>query len=75
VVEPGDSEQLARQISLAVAMDRSALTRMGLLGREYALAHFSTEACLPKVIGVLEGAIKAVPRSSNGARTNRSQRF
>jgi len=75
VVEPGDSEQLARQISLAVAMDRSALTRMGLLGREYALTHFSTEACLPKVIGVLEGAMKAVPRSSNGARTNRSQRF
>jgi glycosyltransferase involved in cell wall biosynthesis len=62
VAEPGDHEKLAKQINLAACMDRSVLARMGLLGREYALNHFSTETCLPKVIGVLEKAMKTTPR-------------
>jgi glycosyltransferase involved in cell wall biosynthesis len=69
VVEPGDTGQLARQMSVAAATDRSILTRMGSLGREYALAHFSTEACLPRVIGVLEQAIGTRRRDSTGPET------
>ncbi len=69
VVEPGDAGLLARQMSLVAASDRSILARMGLLGRKYALAHFSTEACLPRVIGVLEQAMRTKRRDSTGAET------
>jgi glycosyltransferase involved in cell wall biosynthesis len=74
VVEPGDTGQLARQMSVAAAMDRSVLTRMGSLGREYALAHFSTEACMPKVIGVLEKAMRAKRPNSTAPETHLGQR-
>lgn len=58
VVEPGESEELVRQLGIIVAMERSELTRMGLLGRQYALTHFSTEACLPKLVAVIENATR-----------------
>jgi glycosyltransferase involved in cell wall biosynthesis len=58
VVEPGESEELVRQLEIIVAMERSKLTRMGLLGRQYALTHFSTEACLPKLVAVIENAAR-----------------
>jgi glycosyltransferase involved in cell wall biosynthesis len=58
VVEPGESEELVRQLGIIVAMERSKLTRMGLLGRQYALTHFSTEACLPKLVAVIENAAR-----------------
>jgi glycosyltransferase involved in cell wall biosynthesis len=74
VVEPGDAGQLARQMSVVAAMDRSVLTRMGSLGRKYALAHFSTEACLPKVIGVLEKAMRGKRRNSSGKEICQGQR-
>jgi hypothetical protein len=48
----------------AALMDRPELARMGLLGRKYALAHFSTEACLPEAIGVMEKAMGAKRRIS-----------
>jgi len=64
VVEPGDSEQLAKRMRAAALMDRPELARMGLLGRKYALAHFSTEACLPEAIGVMEKAMGAKRRIS-----------
>ncbi len=56
VVEPGDSGALAQQLGAIVAMERLQLTQMGLLGRQYALTHFSTEACLPKLVAVVENA-------------------
>jgi glycosyltransferase involved in cell wall biosynthesis len=74
VVEPGDTGQLARQMSLAAAMDRSVLTRMGSLGREYALAHFSTEVCMPRVIGVLENAMSATRPYSSAPETHLEER-
>jgi len=74
VVEPGDAGQLARQMSVAAATDRPMLKRMGLLGREYALANFSTEACLPRVIGVLEQAMRTKRRNSTGPETCLDQR-
>jgi glycosyltransferase involved in cell wall biosynthesis len=56
VIEPGDSEALTYQLGAASAMERVELTRMGSLGREYALAHFSTEVSLPKLATVVERA-------------------
>lgn len=73
VVEPGDTAELAKQMSVAAAMDRSALMRIGMLGREYALAHFSTEACLPKVIGVIEKAMLGERRKSPGKEARQGQ--
>ena len=73
VVEPGAPEQLSRQMSAVMAMDRSVLAHMGSLGREYALAHFSTEVCLPKVIGVIEQALTA-KQNLTGAQTYPGQR-
>ena len=35
-----------------------------MLGRNYALTHFSTKTCLPKVIEVLEKAISGKRRDS-----------
>jgi colanic acid biosynthesis glycosyl transferase WcaI len=54
VAEPGDHEALAQQIGIIATLDRSELARMGSLGRRYALTHFSTEACLPRLIAVVE---------------------
>jgi glycosyltransferase involved in cell wall biosynthesis len=56
VVEPGDPAALQRQLEMAAGIERSELTRMGALGREYVLAHFSTEACLPKLAALMEKA-------------------
>ena len=70
VVEPGNAGQLARQMGVVAAMDRSVLTRMGSLGRKYALAHFSTEACMPEVVGVLEKAMRAKRPNSTGPETH-----
>lgn len=58
VVEPGDSDALARQLRAITVMDRLDLARKGALGREYALTHFSAEFCLPKLITVVEGAVR-----------------
>jgi glycosyltransferase involved in cell wall biosynthesis len=68
VVEPGDVEQLVNCIRTAAAMDRPALNRMGALGRAYALAHFSTEACLPRMVALLESTMRAArPKSTTSA--------
>lgn len=56
VVEPGDPAQLASRMAAAMALGPPELDRMGALGRQYALARFSTQACLPSVIHVLENA-------------------
>jgi glycosyltransferase involved in cell wall biosynthesis len=58
VVEPGDSVALAQQLGIVAAMERSELARIGLLGRQYALTHLSTEACLPKLVAVVENAAR-----------------
>jgi glycosyltransferase involved in cell wall biosynthesis len=54
VVEPDRPDLLAAQIRRVMAIDASEFFRRGLAGRQYALANFSKEACLPKVIDILE---------------------
>jgi colanic acid biosynthesis glycosyl transferase WcaI len=56
VAEPGAHEALANQIIAVAALDRLELTRIGSLGRQYALTHFSAEVCLPRLIAVVESA-------------------
>lgn len=63
VVDTNAPEALARQIRAIVSMERSLLVQMGALGREYALREFTSEACLPKLVDVLEGAANLTPRS------------
>ena len=58
-VEPEDADGLEQLFRTILPLESSELTRMGALGREYALAHFSTEACLPRLVTVLENAAKA----------------
>jgi glycosyltransferase involved in cell wall biosynthesis len=57
VVEPGDGEQFARQLRIIISLDRSKLTHMGAMGRKYALACFSTEACLSKLVAAVENLL------------------
>lgn len=58
-VAPGDPDDLEQLFRTILHLESSDLARMGSLGREYALAHFSTEACLPRLVTVLENAAKA----------------
>ncbi len=62
VIEPGNSQALSRQLVFIGGLGRSELTRMGTLGREYALTHFSTEACLPRLAAIVESV--AVPEAT-----------
>jgi glycosyltransferase involved in cell wall biosynthesis len=56
VIPPGDSDGLSLQLEVCGSLGRPELARMGALGREYALTNFSTEACLPKLVAVVESA-------------------
>lgn len=56
VVSPDDPEALAAKIEEIRLLERSALDEMGARGREYALACFTKEANLPKVIQILKEA-------------------
>lgn len=56
LVEPDDSNMLGTKIREVMSMDRDALKRRGEAGREFALANFTREACLPKVISIIEQA-------------------
>ena len=56
VVEPDDSRMLATKIREVMAMDPAELERRGEAGREFALANFTREVCLPKVISIIEQA-------------------
>lgn len=55
-IEPDQPELLAAQISQVATMDASELMRRGQAGREFALKHLTREACLPRVIHILERA-------------------
>lgn len=57
-VSPGDVEALLQLLKKNRSLDRAELARMGDMGREYALAHFSTDACLPRLIAVIKNAVK-----------------
>lgn len=57
-VAPGDADGLEQLFRIILHLKSSELARMGSLGRQYALAHFSTEACLPRLVTVIENAVK-----------------
>lgn len=57
---PDRPDLLAQEIHKVMALDEDVLDRLGQAGRSYALAHFTRETCLPRLIGVLEAAA-AVP--------------
>ena len=54
VLPPAAAEQLAATLSEFQAMTEAERNRMGRSGREYALAHFSANVCLPRILAVLE---------------------
>jgi glycosyltransferase involved in cell wall biosynthesis len=54
VVEPDRPDLLAAQIKRVMDIDANELSQRGLAGRQYALANFSKEVCLPRVIDILD---------------------
>ena len=58
VIPPDDRELLARKVEELAGLPEQMLMGMGLAGRQYALQNFTTEICLPKVIGIIEMAAR-----------------
>jgi colanic acid biosynthesis glycosyl transferase WcaI len=56
VVPPERPDLLAQRIRNVMDLDPHLLDRLGQAGRSYALVHFTREACLPRLIHVLEAA-------------------
>ena len=54
VVETDRPDLLAEKIEEVMRLDPAELQRRGVMGRDYALQYFANEACLPKVIKILE---------------------
>jgi len=55
-VSPDDPDELAKAICRIMLVDSAELVRMGHAGREFFLAHYAADVCLPKVIHILEQA-------------------
>ena len=49
VVEPDDFSEIAQKFNEILLLPNSKLIDIGLLGREYALAHFTKKANLPEL--------------------------
>jgi glycosyltransferase involved in cell wall biosynthesis len=56
VIPPDDKESLAGKIEELTGLPDHLLEKMGLAGRQYALRHFTSETCLPKVIEIIKRA-------------------
>ena len=69
VVEPDQPHLLATHIKNVYAMSRDELDARGQAGRDYALKHLSKEACLPRVIDILETAAIRRGVTANECRT------
>ncbi len=54
VIEPDQPQLLAETIRMVKALPEEERIRRGQAGRSYALNHLTREACVPKVIGLLE---------------------
>jgi colanic acid biosynthesis glycosyl transferase WcaI len=54
VIEPDQPQLLAETIRMVKTLPEEERIRRGQAGRSYALNHLTREACLPKVIGLLE---------------------
>jgi putative colanic acid biosynthesis glycosyltransferase WcaI len=56
VTPPGDPQKLSKLITEIAGLPRSERTRRGKAGRDFALAHYSQDVNLRKIITVLENA-------------------
>ncbi len=56
VVDPEDPKALAAAFRAMAQRSREERLRMGLAGRAWALANMTTDACLPRLISIVEGA-------------------
>jgi len=56
IVEPGDDRGVHDALRRVMAMPRETLREIGERGRRYAVANFSREQCLPRLIAVIENA-------------------
>ncbi len=57
VVAPDSPQLLTRQMEEILHMDHVDFYQMGEKGRNYALGNLSKEACLPKVLEILDNSI------------------
>lgn len=62
IVPPDNLDLLVQKIEEAASLPAKALEEMGLAGREYALKNFATETTLPKVIQIIERAVRKKKR-------------
>jgi glycosyltransferase involved in cell wall biosynthesis len=56
VVEPDNSRELAMKIREIMELKPEELAIQGKMGRAFALEHLTSEACLPRVVNVIEQA-------------------
>lgn len=56
VVEPDRPESLSATLREVSGLGADDLRRRGLAGRDFALRNFTREACLPRVVGIVEAA-------------------
>ncbi len=54
VIQPDRPELLAAKIKEVMSMSPEELANRGRYGREFALQHLTSQACLPRVIEILE---------------------
>ena len=56
ITEPDNPEKFARKVEELIEVKTEILEKMGRAGREYVLANFSSDKCVPRVIEVIECA-------------------
>lgn len=59
VVPPGDSAAFLSCLRKARELDAAEAERMGQAGRAYALEHYSQDACVPRVVDIIERTARA----------------
>lgn len=59
VVAPDQPDRLAQAFREAMNLPAADLRRLGQLGREYALHHFTRATCLPRIIAILEESARS----------------
>jgi glycosyltransferase involved in cell wall biosynthesis len=66
VVKPGALEELRDRMQAVTELAHDIRCAIGARGRMYALENFVTEACLPRVISLLEEAVN-IHNSESGS--------
>lgn len=58
VIPPGDAHRFAESVTNLMAMSVEERSRMGSAGRAWGLTHVTREACLPRVLDLIESAAR-----------------